>query len=401
MSQQALLDQPVAKPKQDTIAWLASISGELSSETLRQLDKTLPWYREMPAARRASVGLVAQSGIGSFLAWYENPKSQPWVAADVFGLAPRELLKSISLQQTLQLIRVVVQVVEERVVREDPTLREAVLLYSREIAFSAADVYAKAAEARGLWDARLEALVVDSILSGEHTDDISSRVAALGWRATGAALVLIGNGDSNLDSDQLRRIARKSEADVLIGVHGDRLIVVIGKVSKAAAERSTGSFASIVSLLEPFFASGALVVGPVVREVSAAHNSARAALSAFAVLRNASKLQRITQADDVLAERALAGDALAKQTLVEKIYKPLAESSAELLETLVAYLDCGRSLEATSKQLFVHANTVRYRLKRISEIIGWDATGAHEAFVLQVAMVLGSMSESSTEGKVS
>jgi sugar diacid utilization regulator len=305
------------------------------------------------------------------------------------------------LQQTLQLIRVVVQVVEERVVREDPSMREAVLLYSREIAFSAADVYAKAAEARGLWDARLEALVVDSILSGEHTDDISSRVAALGWRAAGASLVLIGNGDANLDIDQLRRIARKSDADVLVGVHGDRLIVVVGKVSKAAAERSATSFAAIVSLLEPFFAPGALVVGPVVRDVSAAHNSARAALSAFAVLRNSSKLQRITQADDVLAERALAGDALAKQTLVDKIYKPLAENSAELLETLVAYLDCGRSLEATSKQLFVHANTVRYRLKRISEVIGWDATGAHEAFVLQVAMVLGSMSESNTEGTVS
>ena len=391
----------MAKPKQHTIAWLASISGELSSETLRQLDKTLPWYREMPAARRASVGLVAQSGIGSFLAWYENPKSQPWVAADVFGLAPRELLKSISLQQTLQLIRVVVQVVEERVVREDPTMREAVLLYSREIAFSAADVYAKAAEARGLWDARLEALVVDSILSGEHTDDISSRVAALGWRAAGASIVLIGNGDANLDIDQLRRIARKSDADVLVGVHGDRLIVVVGKVSKAAAERSATSFAAIVSLLEPFFAPGALVVGPVVRDVSAAHNSARAALLAVAGLRHSSKLQRITQADDVLAERALAGDALAKQTLVDKIYKPLAENSAELLETLVAYLDCGRSLEATSKQLFVHANTVRYRLKRISEVIGWDATGAHEAFVLQVAMVLGSMSESNTEGTVS
>ncbi len=46
----------------------------------------------------------------------------------------------------------------------------------------------------------------------------------------------------------------------------------------------------------------------------------------------------------------------------------------------------------------MHVNTVRYRLKRISEIIGWDATGAHEAFVLQVAMVLGSMSDSTTEG---
>ena len=109
-------------------------------------------------------------------------------------------------------------------------------------------------------------------------------------------------------------------------------------------------------------------------------------------------MKRVTHADDVLAERALAGDALAKQTLIEKIYKPLSENSAELLETLIAYLDCGRSLEATSKQLFVHANTVRYRLKRISEVIGWDATGAHEAFVLQVAMVLGSMSDSTTEG---
>ncbi|MEN9965515.1 MAG: hypothetical protein RJA60_512, partial [Actinomycetota bacterium] len=52
-----------------------------------------------------------------------------------------------------------------------------------------------------------------------------------------------------------------------------------------------------------------------------------------------------------------------------------------------------RSLESTARELFVHANTVRYRLKRISEIIGWDATGAREAFILQVAMVLGSMSE--------
>ena len=388
----------MAKPKQETLAWLASISGELSSETLRQLDDTLAWYREMPAARRASVGLVAQSGIGSFLAWYENPKSQPWVAADVFGLAPRELLRSISLQQTLQLIRVVVQVVEERVVREDPDMREAVLLYSREIAFSAADVYAKAAEARGLWDARLEALVVDSILSGENTDEIASRVAALGWRANGSALVLIGNTDPSLDADSLRRAARKSDADVLVGVHGDRLIVVVGRISKSPSEKSTVSFSAIVNLLEPFFAPGALVVGPTVRDVSAAHGSARAALSAFAVLRNASKVQRVTHADDVLAERALAGDTLAKQTLVDKIYKPLSENSAELLETLVAYLDCGRSLEATSKQLFVHANTVRYRLKRISEIIGWDATGAHEAFVLQVAMVLGSMSDTKAEG---
>jgi DNA-binding PucR family transcriptional regulator len=352
----------------------------------------------MPAGRRASVGVVAQSGISSFLAWYDNPKSQPWVAADVFGVAPRELLRSISLQQTLQLIRVVVQVVEERVVREDPEMREAVLLYSREIAFSAADVYAKAAEARGLWDARLEALVVDSILSGEHTDEIASRVAALGWRANGSVVVLIGNTPEHLDPDQLRRLARKADTDVLIGVHGDRLIVVVGIVTKSDSPRVNVGFSQIVASLESSFGQGPVVIGPTVRDVSSANVSARAALSAFAVVRN-SKTERVLHADDVLAERALAGDALAKQTLVDKIYKPLARNSIELLETLEAYLECGRSLEATAKKLFVHANTVRYRLKRISDVIGWDPTGAHEAFVLQVAMVLGNMQ--STESDIS
>ena len=386
----------MARPKKETLAWLASIAGELNSETLRKLEETLAWYREMPAARRASVGVVAQSGISSFLAWYDNPKSQPWVAADVFGVAPRELLRSISLQQTLQLIRVVVQVVEDRVVREDPEMREAVLLYSREIAFSAADVYAKAAEARGLWDARLEALVVDSILSGEHTDEIASRVAALGWRANGSVVVLIGNTQELLDADQLRRLARKADTDVLIGVHGDRLIVVVGIVTNSESPKTNIGFSQIVASLESSFGQGPVVIGPTVRDVSSANVSARAALSAFAVVRN-SKTERVLHADDVLAERALAGDALAKQTLVEKIYKPLATNSIELLETLVAYLESGRSLEATAKKLFVHANTVRYRLKRISDVIGWDPTGAHEAFVLQVAMVLGAMQSKESE----
>jgi DNA-binding PucR family transcriptional regulator len=385
------LDQPVARPKKETLAWLKSISGELNSETLKKLEETLPWYREMPAGRRASIGLVAQSGISSFLAWYDNPKSQPWVAADVFEVAPRELLRSISLQQTLQLIRVVVQVVEERILRDDPELRDSVLLYSREIAFSAADVYARAAEARGLWDARLEALVVDSILSGEHTDEISSRVAALGWRATGSVIVLIGTVPSIFDADQFRRSARKAHSDVLIGIHGDRLIVVLGHITDPNS--STKNFSTIVSELEPLFGSGAIVIGPTIRDVSSATISAKAALSAFAVIRNSNKPQRIIHADDVLAERALAGDLLAKQTLIEKVYEPLASTSSELLETLTAYLDSGRSLEATAKLLFVHPNTVRYRLKRISDVIGWDATGAHEAFVLQVAMVLGSLGE--------
>lgn len=387
----------MAKTKQETLGWLRSISGELATATLQRLDETLPWYRDMPPSRRASVGLVAQAGISSFVAWFDDPKSQPWVAADVFSAAPRELLRSISLQETLQLIRVVVQVVEDIVVPQDPTLRESVLLYSREIAFSAADVYARAAEARGLWDARLEALVVDSILSGEHEEELASRIAALGWRARGAVSVLIGSCSSTLDQDALRRSARKNHADLLIGIHGNRLIVLLGHVDENSQTPKT--FAELATSLRSHFSSGAIVLGPEVSSIADAHRSAKAALAGFAVVKNWNKANGVVLADDLLAERALAGDMLAKATLIEKIFTPLASNSPELLQTLTAYLESGRSLETTSRVLFVHANTVRYRLKRISEIIGWDATGSREAFILQVAIVLGSMTETDTRKK--
>ncbi len=385
-----------AMTKAQTLAWLRNISGELATETLQRLDDTLPWYGDMPPSRRSAVGLVAQAGITSFISWYDDPRSQAWIAADVFDAAPRELLRSVSLQQTLQLIRVVVEVVEERLTNGPATLREAILLYSREIAFAAADVYARAAEARGLWDARLEALVVDSILSGEYDNELPSRIAALGWNGHGEVCVLVGTAPRIVDVDQLRRAARHVDADVLIGVQGNRLVVVIGRAlprgEEQAGERSF-SFPQIAEALEPSFGPGHLVLGPEVPDVVDAGKSAKAALAGFAVARAWRNAPRPALADDLLPERALAGDPIARATLISRIYQPLKQHNTELLATLWAYLDNGRSLEATARELFVHPNTVRYRLKRISEVIGWDATGSREATILQTALIVGAIAD--------
>lgn len=369
------------------LSWLKSIAGDLATATLARLEQTLPWYSQMPPARRAAVGTVAQSGITSFIQWYEDPNSQPWVAADVFASAPRELLRSISLQETLQLIRVVVEVVEDKVVATHPELREAILRYSRDIAFSAADVYAKAAEARGLWDARLEALVVDSIISGETSQEINSRVAALGWRADGQVAVLLGTTPEVPDPDAIRKIARKSGGDVLLGIQGRRQVAVIGLVDNL--ENPDPEIAKIALNLAANFGTGFLVLGPTVGTVSEAPKSARAALSANSVAASVASLPRPFLADELLPERALAGDALARQTLVVNYFAPLANHSGELLNTLRRYLENGGSLEATAKALFVHANTVRYRLRRIQDIIGEDVTLPRVAFVMQVAINLG------------
>ena len=384
------------KTKEQTLAWLRRVSGELSTETLKRLDDTLPWYRDMPPGRRSAVGLVAQAGITSLISWFEDPTSTPWIASDVFGAAPRELLRSVSLQQTLQLIRITVEVVESRVKEGDDVLREAILLYSREIAFAAADVYARAAEARGLWDARLEALVVDSILSGEYDTELPSRIAALGWNGHGEVCVLVGTAPRILDVDQLRRTARHLDADVLIGVQGSRLVVVIGR-ARPISDETDGSepmpFIDIATQLEPGFGPGHLVLGHEVADLVDASKSAKAALAGFAVARAWRNAPRPTLADDLLPERAFAGDPIARSTLVNRIYRPLQSHSSELLGTLWCYLDNGRSLEATARELFVHPNTVRYRLKRISEVIGWDATGAREALILQAALIVGAIAE--------
>jgi len=383
------------RTKAQTLAWLRTLSGELASATLKRLDDTLPWYRDMPPGRRSAVGLVAQAGITSFISWFDEPGSTPWIAADVFGAAPRELLRSVSLQQTLQLIRVTVEVVEERIRKDaDESLKDAILLYSREIAFAAADVYARAAESRGLWDARLEALVVDSILTGEYDSELPSRIAALGWNGHGSVSVLVGTAPRTLDVDQLRRTARHLDADVLIGVQGSRLVLVIGRVEpgEETEGREPLSFLEIAAQLEPGFGAGHLVLGHEVASLVDAARSAKAALAGFAVARAWRGAPRPTLADDLLPERAFAGDPLARATLTGRVYKPLMEHSSDLLTTLWAYLDNGRSLEATARELFVHPNTVRYRLKRISEIIGYDATGAREALILQAALIVGSIS---------
>lgn len=379
--------------KATTLAWLRRISGDLATATIQRLEDTLPWYADMPPARRSAVGLVAQAGITSFIQWFDDPTSTPWIAADIFAAAPRELLRSVSLTQTLQLIRVTVEITEERIAGKGENLREGILLYSRDVAFAAADVYARAAEARGLWDARLEALVVDSILTGEADEELPSRIAALGWHGHGEVCVLVGTTPPQFDVDHVRRTARKLAVDVLIGVQGSRLVLVIGRARAEGREDSDDdlAFEEIANRLEPSFGPGYIVLGPPVTALVDAGQSARAALAGFAVARAWRTAPRPVEADDLLPERALAGDPLAKQTLIDRIYRPLQAHSTDLVTTLWSYLDNGRSLEATARELFVHPNTVRYRLKRVSEVIGWDATGPREALILQTALILGSI----------
>ena len=70
------------------------------------------------------------------------------------------------------------------------------------------------------------------------------------------------------------------------------------------------------------------------------------------------------------------------------MYEPLRHGGAALLDTVTTYLEQGTSLEATARMLFVHPNTVRYRLRRAAELTGFNPGDGRAGFALWLAIVL-------------
>jgi hypothetical protein len=174
-----------ARVSDDTVARLEASMGVLGTASMQAMDERLPWFRVMSAENRSWLGLVAQAAIAAFVDWIKHPeRNKLAVGGEVFGTAPRELARAVTLQQAVEMTRLIVDVVESRVDElaapgAEAELREAVLRYTREIAFGTAQVYARTAEARGAWDARLEALVVESLVRGEVDDGMRSWASAL------------------------------------------------------------------------------------------------------------------------------------------------------------------------------------------------------------------------------
>lgn len=383
---------PASKAAQRTHARAARrlqrAAGRLATTALERMEASLPWFAALPADQRSWVGLVVQSGLAGFAQWLREPESSERVTLDVFATAPREMARLITLQQTVELVRIVVDIAEEAAADladpgEEAWLRESTLRFSREIAFAAATVYARAAEQRGAWDARLEALVVDAILRGEPDDTLLSRASALGWADPPAVTVVAGRSPHDDPEAVVEAVHRRAAAErlqVLAGVQGTRLVVVLG---------GNGTLDRGVRILADAFGAGPVVVGPTVGSLSGAWSSALEALAALRAAPAWPAVPRPVTATALLPERALNGEPAALQALVDTVFAPLRDAGGSLLETVEAYLDCGGSVEATARALYVHANTVRYRLGRVADLCGLSPNDPRDGYVLRTAITAG------------
>jgi DNA-binding PucR family transcriptional regulator len=379
---------------------LKQYSGRLATEAVNVMGERLPFFADLEASQRASMALVVQTAINNFAEWMHDPHSNVSYTAQAFELVPQELARHIALSHSVDMARVTMDFFEEvlplvaRSEEQLTALTVGILKYSRDLAFTAASSYANAAEARGTWDSRMEASVVDAVVRGDTGPELLSRAAALNWDTTAPATVVVGipapgregtDGEvgSERASQDVRDIAARHGRAALTDVHGTSLVAIVsGQLS------ATDKF--LADLLSAF-SGGPVVIGPTAPMLTAAYHSASEAISGMNAVGGWRGAPRPVLARELLPERALMGDASAIVALHTDVMGPLADAGPTLIETLDAYLDCGGAIEACARKLFVHPNTVRYRLKRITDFTGRDPTQPRDAYVLRVASTVGQL----------
>jgi DNA-binding PucR family transcriptional regulator len=376
---------------------LKQYSGRLATQAVAAMQDQLPFFAELEASQRASVALVVQTAVVNFVEWMQDPHNNAGYTAQAFELVPQDLTRRIALRHSVDMLRVTMEFFEEVVPllggseEQLTALTVGILKYSRDLAFANATVYADAAEARGTWDSRMEASVVDAVVRGDTGPELLSRAAALNWDTTAPATVVVGtpalgpegSADSERASQRARDIAIRHGRAALTDVHGTWLVVIVsGHVSPT--EKFLGD------LLQAF-SDGPVVIGPTAPMLTAAYHSASEAISGMNAVAGWRGAPRPVLARELLPERALMGDASAIVALHTDVMRPLADAGPTLIETLDAYLDCGGAIEACARMLFVHPNTVRYRLKRITDFTGRDPTQPRDAYVLRVAATVGQL----------
>jgi DNA-binding PucR family transcriptional regulator len=369
---------------------LKQYSGRFSTQAVSAMQERLPFFAELEASQRASVALVVQTAVANFVEWMNDPHSNVNYTARAFELMPQDLTRRMPLRHSVDMVRVTMEFFEEvapllaRSDEELTALTVGILKYSRDLAFSAATAYADAAEARGTWDSRMEASVVDAVVRGDTGPELLSRAAALNWDTTAPATVVVGipapDRESHASQD-LRDIAARHGRAALTDVHGTWLVAIVsGQLTPT--EKVFGD------LLDAF-SDGPVVIGATAPMLTAAYHSASEAISGMNAVTGWRGAPRPVLARELLPERALMGDASAIAALHTDVMRPLADAGPTLTETLDAYLDCGGAIEACARKLFVHPNTVRYRLRRIADFTGRDPTQPRDAYVLRVAATVG------------
>jgi sugar diacid utilization regulator len=237
---------------------------------------------------------------------------------------------------------------------------------------------------------RLRRDLVDELLNGTATEESGlARAMALGYdlQRPHRVVVIEGRGrtrDNNTFVHAVRGAAREEPAGSLLVARGAEVVLL------ADCEADWESLRRSV-LRELGGGRARIGVGERCHRVSEFPRSYRQAKLALRLPAAAEWGDRAVRFDDLGVYRLLVGiddlsevERYIRHWLGELLaYDELRR--AELTRTLLHYLRCGGSYDATAKTLSVHRNTLKYRLQRIRHISGHDISDPETCFNLQLA----------------
>ena len=363
-------------------------------KTLDHLQEALPWAKSLPADGRRTLEGAIQTALDDLLSRLDSQSTED---SEVPSPVPAELSRSLGTHRAMELTQVILDMLEEAGRTMGAEGERATLVYTRQAATAAAELYADLAETRSGRKAVTESRIIRHLIEKTADTRTVDDLARLGWPTEFDCFAVVGEAQGNDDGQGMENARQPIHTTVvrqggraLVGESEGLMVVLINP------DRSGTPADFCASILRFFTDESAVCLGPLRHGISGAEDSIRAALSTHAAAPAVADpitaaLPRPLHADDLLPERALNGDTDAADQLYQEVYVSLAgqDPDGPLPTTLLTFLRSGNSLEVTAKKLGIHPNTVRYRLRRCVEVTGWDAMDPRESFVLQAALIIG------------
>jgi len=397
---------------------LERITDDLAERMLKQYLESIPSYRALPDVTLDQIREVNRGNVRGFIRAMRasrGPSNEELTM--IRESASRRAREGVPLSALLAAYRTGAQIAwaEARVIIGDDHQRlaagldfaTAVMSWIDEASGAAAQAYL--AEYERLTSDRETSRrdFLDGVLGGElTTEEILARGEALGLEVAvpyGVAIVAFAQpaGDETLlRSGQHRLRAMATElpnADrSLVVTRGDELVLIFP--SEGEADAMAGHLASFIErasgLIGEDLSAGLGRPRESITELSGSYREASIALAAA----RAGSSSPLAVYGEVLIEELILRERAVARRLARTILEPL-DPHPDLLATLVAYMEHGPSLPAVAKRLYLHPNTVAYRLARVKELTGRDPkspAGVAELFLaLRASQLVGGRPEGS------
>lgn len=220
----------------------------------------------------------------------------------------------------------------------------------------------------------------------------------------------LGTGREELETQKLRNnimeLMRTNfatcEQDMLTFTSGDQVVVLKSVACGPGEENWASQLRESCGELQERLSAivGGITIG-IGRPVTSPSGIRASYAEAFSACHAGKRLWgpgRIYFVDDLgVAELIREIPAGTRRRFVERIIGRLLESDSErLLTTLDTYFKCDCDLKRTSANLFIHRNTLVYRLKKICQLTGFEPRRFSDAMQLQMALMLSEYDHSSS-----